>query len=492
MVRDPFNKHEHPVINTISRIFAVLFLAVSGFFIFRVSSSNFLPGKFFWPILIVLIFLNFIFIHITFRRRTNRASLILFDIFATLVSIGLIFSSFKLGELTDFINKNFGNEKKYSVYNVIVNKDSKANKLSDISGSELFTYEEPVKEVSNDELKEAVKNVISDSTLTFRDDLDVVMNRAANLAEAASVVNNGTYESYIAVNEDYADKVKIIGEIKIEIKGVADNDATEPKSTIADSPFLLLISGIDTRTDTMPTRSLSDVNILAAVNPKTKKITLVAIPRDTYVQLHGTTGLKDKLTHSGARGGIDLTVSTIEDFMGINVDRYIRVNFNFVTDLVDNIGGITVTNDLNKTLKLDGCIYKPGDNKVDGKCALRFARERKSYSTGDRHRGENQEQVIIRILEKVSHDKNIINDSGKILSVMNGSFNTNITSDDITALVKMQLDDMSDWKVETYNIDGSGSMTKTYSYPNQNLYVMIPNEKTVTTAKAKILSTLQY
>ena len=491
MIRDPFNKHEFPAVNTVSRLFAVLFMAFSIFFVSRVSSSGFLPAKFFWPILIVLVVLNFFFFLITFRRRTKNKILILFDILTAIISVGLIFSSFKISEFTNFIKDNFDNEKKYSVYNVIVSKESKASKLSDLNGTELFTYEEPVKEISNDDLKKAVKNAIKKSTLTFRDDLDIVMNRAASLTEVGSVVNNGTYESYLSVNEEYADRIKIIGEIKIEITGEADNDKTEPKETIADSPFLLFINGIDTRTGTMPTRSLSDVNILAAVNPQTKKITLVAIPRDTYVQLHGTTGLKDKLTHSGSRGGIDLTVPTVEDLIGLKIDRYIRVNFNFVTDLVDNIGGITVTNDLNKTLKLDGCVYKPGDNQVDGKCALRFARERKSYSTGDRHRGENQEQVIVRILEKVSHDKNIINDSSKILAAMNGSFNTNITSDDISALVKMQLEDMSSWTVESYNINGKGQMAKTYSYPNRNLYVMIADEKTIATAKAKLSETLR-
>jgi LCP family protein required for cell wall assembly len=193
----------------------------------------------------------------------------------------------------------------------------------------------------------------------------------------------------------------------------------------------------------------------------------------------------------GAQGGVELTKSTIEDFIGLKIDRYIRVNFNFVTDLVDNIGGITVTNDLDRTLKLDGCVYQPGDNAVDGKCALRFARERKSYTTGDRHRGENQEQVITKIVDKISHDKAIIADSGKILNVMNGSFNTNISSDDIKALIKMQLSDMSSWKTESYNINGSGSLTKTFSYPNQNLYVMIPDENTIATAKEKLSKTLE-
>ena len=473
---------------TLSCIFAVLSLI----FIIRVALSNFLPAKFFWPLLLVLGILNLAFLHTTFTKGTKKLHTILFDIFASIISIGLVISGLKLNELSGFIDKNFVKEKKYSVYNVIVNKKSKSEKMGDLKGGEIFTYDEPVKEVKNKDLESAIQKEIEGSIVSFRDELDIVMNRAANLEDAGSVVNNGTYESYISVNEDYADKIKIIGEIKIEVK---DNDDSEEEEAINSdldkTPFLLLISGIDTRTGTMPTRSLSDVNILAAVNPKTKNIILSAIPRDMYVQLHGTTGLRDKLTHAGAQGGVELTKSTIEDFIGLKIDRYIRVNFNFVTDLVDNIGGITVTNDLDRTLKLDGCVYQPGDNAVDGKCALRFARERKSYTTGDRHRGENQEQVITKIVDKISHDKAIIADSGKILNVMNGSFNTNISSDDIKALIKMQLSDMSSWKTESYNINGSGSLTKTFSYPNQNLYVMVPDENTVATAKEKLSKNLE-
>ena len=482
---------KNDVFQLISRVFASVFAVASLAFILRVAIANFLPAKFFYPILFVLILLNYIFIHSTRQIEPKRKNLILMDVFATIILLGLGFFCLKLNELTTFINENFKIEQKYSIYNVIVNKDSVVNKMSDLMGSEIFTYEEPVKEVSNAELENAVKNVITDANVSFRDDLDVVMQRAANMHDVASIVNNGTFESYISVNEDYADKVKIIGEIKIKIKDSEKEDAEAIDSKLAEEPFLLLINGIDTRTDTMPTRSLSDVNILAAVNPKTKSITLSAIPRDMYVRLHGTTGLKDKLTHSGARGGVDLTVKTIEDFIDIKIDRYIRVNFNFVTDLVDNIGGITITNDLDRILKLDGCTYTPGENQVDGKCALRFARERKSYTTGDRHRGENQEQVIIRILDKISHDKTIISDSSRILSVMNGSFDTNITSDDIKALVKMQLNDMSSWRTETYNINGSGTLTKTNSYPGQNLYVMIPDENTVNTAREKLNTTLE-
>ena len=158
--------------------------------------------------------------------------------------------------------------------------------------------------------------------------------------------------------------------------------------------------------------------------------------------------------------------------------------------VVDNIGGITVTNDLNRTLYLDGCTYRIGDNNVNGECALRFARERKSYESGDRHRGENQEEVITRIIEKISSDKNIVLDYNKILNSLDGSFDSDIDSDDISALVKMQLDDMSSWTVESYNINGSGAYAKTNSYPGQDLYVMMTDANTVNTAKEKIKATL--
>ena len=483
------NKEKPSRFKLISKTLSLVFVAISAISIYSVAKSNLLPSKYFYPSVAILVILNLLFLHAAFKCRTKIITNLFCNFLIIVISAGLLFANLKFNEITGFINDNFKDTKKYSVYNIIVKKESKTNSPSDLNGTEVFTYEEPVKEVSNEALKEAVKNTISDSTLIFKEDLDTVMERAANMTDVASVINNGTYESYISVNEDYAEKIKIIGEIKIEITGEVDNDVTDAK-TLANTPFILFINGIDTRTGTMPTRSLSDVNIVAAVNPNTKKITLVAIPRDTYVQLHGIGGLKDKLTHSGSRGGVKLTVATIEDFLGIKVDRYIRVNFNFVTGLVDNIGGITVTNDLNRTLKLNGCTYEPGDNEVDGKCALRFARERKSYNTGDRHRGENQEQVITRIIEKVSHDKSIIMDSSKILSALDGSFNSNITADDISALVRMQLNDMSSWKVESYNVNGKGQLTKTNSYPNRNLYVMVPDQNTVNTAKAKINKTL--
>lgn len=481
--------HQPKINRIISAILGLIFAISSIIFIFKVLTFGLLPAKFFYLLFGVLLILNLLYFFLTLRKKAGKIIRIILGILAILFSVGLFLGGLKIDGLNGFLDKNFNDDKKYAIYNVIISKDSSKKSLNDLVGAELFTFEESLPEVSDADLTSATKASIKNSSLVFKNDIETVMSRPLKSTSSASVINNGTFESYLAANEGYEAKIKIIGEIKVEVKNVEKPKADASKN-LAKKPFLLYISGIDTRTGTMPSRSLSDVNILAAINPATKKILLVNIPRDSYVLVHGDNGLRDKLTHAGSRGGLQLSTATIEDLFGLKVDRNIRVNFNFVTKLVDSIGGITVTNDLNRTLTLEGCTYQPGDNAVDGKCALRFARERKSYDSGDRHRGENQQQIITRIINKISSNKSIILGYEKILNAIDGSFESNLTSENITSLVRLQLDEMSPWQVESYNVNGSGRLTKTHSYPNQNLYVMDIDQTTLSTAKAKLETVL--
>ena len=481
--------HQPKINRIISAILGLIFAISSIIFIFKVLTFGLLPAKFFYLLFGVLLILNLLYFFLTLRKKAGKIIRIILGILAILFSVGLFLGGLKIDGLNGFLDKNFNDDKKYAIYNVIISKDSSKKSLNDLVGAELFTFEESLPEVSDADLTSATKTSIKNSSLVFKNDIETVMSRPLKSTSSASVINNGTFESYLAANEGYEAKIKIIGEIKVEIKAV-EKPKTDVSKNLAKKPFLLYISGIDTRTGTMPSRSLSDVNILAAINPATKKILLVNIPRDSYVLVHGDNGLRDKLTHAGSRGGLQLSTATIEDLFGLKIDRNIRVNFNFVTKLVDSIGGITVTNDLNRTLTLEGCTYKPGDNAVDGKCALRFARERKSYDSGDRHRGENQQQIITRIINKISSNKSIILGYEKILSAIDGSFESNLTSENITSLVRLQLDEMSPWRVESYNVNGSGRLTKTHSYPNQNLYVMDIDQTTLSTAKTKLEAVL--
>ena len=307
------------------------------------------------------------------------------------------------------------------------------------------------------------------------------------------VADSSYYETQIANDQEFESKVKVID--TIEIKEEKKEKEQESNKNVTQSSFLIYISGIDTRTNSMPARSLSDVNILMAVNPDNKKILLVHTPRDYYVQLHGTTGLPDKLTHAGTKkGGVKMAKATMEDLYDTKADFYIRVNFKAVIKLVDAIGGIDIYNDQNYTVKTyteSSCVFKPGMNtNVKGKCALAFARERHAYKTGDKHRGENQEQVLTRIIEKITSSTVLLNKYTDILKSLEGSFETDMSTEKITSLVKMQLDDMSKWNFETHNVTGKGAMEYTYSYPRQKLSVMKPDYDTVNIAKNKIKEVL--
>ena len=158
--------------------------------------------------------------------------------------------------------------------------------------------------------------------------------------------------------------------------------------------------------------------------------------------------------------------------------------------LVNAIDGIDIYSDKAFRAWTDyGCRIPKGDIHLDGRCALAFARERMTYATGDRHRVENQQNVFAAILKKVTSIQYIVN-YPKLLSAIEGTFQTSLSYEEITGFAKMQMNTMKSWEIEQYSVNGSGGMQPTYSMGSQPLYVMIPDQSTVDEAIAKITETL--
>ena len=111
---------------------------------------------------------------------------------------------------------------------------------------------------------------------------------------------------------------------------------------ITKEPFVIYLSGVDTRGE-LTENARSDVNILAAVNPVTKRVALINTPRDYYVDLAGTDS-KDKLTHAGLYG-VETSMATLGNLYGVNVDHYIRINFAGFISIIDALGGVDVYSD---------------------------------------------------------------------------------------------------------------------------------------------------
>ncbi len=462
---------------------SIVLLVILGYFIYE---ANVLPAKYFFAITIM--FVIFLSIHgiLVLKKKTRTWVLVILNVLAILFMCGETFAIFKINDMITFLKENLNAHYETNVYNIIVNKESNYETLEDIKNQTIKT----VKDMEDISLFEKSVKEKLNGNIEYEENISELLTKVTEEKEMVLIVNSGNYDAMIDVDKEYESKVKIIDTITIKI----ELENTNTGLNVTKDPFVVYLSGIDTRSSYLPSRSLSDVNMVLAINPKTKHILMIHIPRDYYVQIHGTTGLKDKLTHAGTIGGVELSMSTIEDLLEIDLPYYVRVNFNAVVNLVDAIGGININSDVDYSFRCwtdHGCTFHPGLNSVGGRCALAFARERYAYSTGDRHRGENQEQVLQLVINKITSSSTLISNYNEILNALSGTFQTNLTMEEITSLVKMQINDMSGWKMESVNVDGTGAYKPTHSYPNQNLYVMDPKMETVEKAINKLNEVLE-
>ena len=251
----------------------------------------------------------------------------------------------------------------------------------------------------------------------------------------------------------------------------------EPEG-ITNTPFLVYIAGSDTRSHYLYS-SRNDVNILAVVNPVTKQVLLINTPRDYFVKNPAGNDIRDKLTHCGIYG-VENSALALGNLYGDRVDYYAQINFDGFKTFIDAIGGVTVYSDV--SFKAGQTYISKGENQLNGEQALAFARERYNLSGGDVSRGENQMKVIRAVIQKMTSGTTVITRYAEILDSLKGMFSTNITMDEISQLVKMQLGDMESWDILTYSVGGYGDMEITYSDPGRELYVMWPDNEDVAKA----------
>jgi polyisoprenyl-teichoic acid--peptidoglycan teichoic acid transferase len=287
-------------------------------------------------------------------------------------------------------------------------------------------------------------------------------------------------ENYPWFNADF----DVLWTIEREIKR---DDITKEVSVDKDS-FIVLISGIDIN-GRISLRSRSDVNILMVVNPKKGTISLVSIPRDMYVPFSCQNDALDKLTHTGIYG-INCTVQTIENFVDIDINYYVRMNFTSFIKIIDVIGDIEVYSSYNFTTTGGLHTFVKGMNTLNSEQALAFARERKVFEEGDVQRGLNQQEVIKSVIKKLI-SPNTLTKIDKIVSSVAKSIDTNLDPADLQKLIALQIDKSIDWKFSSYHISGTESRKETYSVPGQKLFVVLPSSESVDLTREVILKAMR-
>lgn len=459
--------------NIVGIISGVLLFIVTTIFIVILKKLDVIPDKYFMLLvaasyIVTIITDIFLFIssdNIVFKLFKGLAYIV-----TILMIVGYSCGIYYLNKTTHFMNNLNTIKKEITSYYIIVMKESKYDEISDLYGKNLTYYEGTSQEVLS-----KIRLELNYSTVKNIDSLkDRLYTAKTDSILVSDLIKEDLEEKYT----DFSERTRVLKTIDIT-KNVED---ITKKVSIKNTSFNVLISGMDSY-GTINKTTRNDVNMIATVNPNTNKVLLTSIPRDYYVQLHGKTGYKDKLTHAGIYG-INTVVQTIEDLFGIDINYYVRVNFTTVESLVNTIGPIEIYSD--KAMSLDGCKYVVGTNTVNGKCALRFARERHSYVEGDNHRIKNQQEVIKGIFNKLSKSAMVVTDYTSILDSLDGKFATNMDMKDITAFIKYELEDITKYEILDTQVTGTGSMELTYSYPHQKLYVMFPSEQSVESAKEYI------
>lgn len=194
-------------------------------------------------------------------------------------------------------------------------------------------------------------------------------------------------------------------------------------------PFSLLVLGIDEREGD---RGRSDTIIVLTINPNKNSVKMLSIPRDTRTEIVGYK-MEDKINHAYAFGGVEMATATIEHFLDIPIDYYMKINMEGFKEIVDAVGGVTVNNDLE--FSSDGTYFPKGNITLNGEKALAFSRMRYEDPRGDFGRQLRQRLIIQAVIKEGASLSSLAN-YRNIFSALGNNIKTDLTFDEMVDIQK--------------------------------------------------------
>ena len=192
----------------------------------------------------------------------------------------------------------------------------------------------------------------------------------------------------------------------------------------------ILLLGVDAsqNDNDLWTGTRTDTIILVNIDPKTKSVNAISIPRDSKVYLPDNNGIQ-KINAAHAIGGIGMTIRTVEDTLGVRVDKYIMVHDNAVKAIVEALGGVDVYvekpmryHDYAGKLHID---LPKGNTVLNGKQAVGYLRYRKD-GLGDIGRTQRQQWFMRSLFEKL-HSPQVITKIPEVLNICNTYVKTDMS-----------------------------------------------------------------
>lgn len=480
-------KEQNKVLRGIGIALSILLVVASFYLLYQLIKINVLPTKLLFLITIIFVLLDAIFALLLCYYTRAVVSKIICVVITLVLILGSCLGGYYISK-TGSLLTNITNVTKHAknTVSVVVKQSSDIKNKSQLNGLSVGTLRTIGTQGSSKALKELSKDGIVMNQSEY-DSLSSMLEAFYN-GEVDSIIINESSRSQILDMESYADfdnNTRVVYQTSYKVE---NTDKANAVTDITSKPFNVLISGSDTRGG-FDKNGRSDVIMVATINPKTSTILLTSVPRDFYVTTACDAadgcmqGALDKITHTGIHG-TNTTKRTVEQLLGVEINYTFKVGFDTVTDLVDALGGVDVYVEPGYAVSTSTFSVHEGVNHLDGQHALAYARERYSYTEGDRQRTKNQQQVLMGIVNEATKPS-VITKYASIMDAMANTFSTTMSNEEISDLIKHQINNNPKWKMEQYMVDGTGD-TLMCAELGDAASVMVPDQSTVKIAKDKI------
>lgn len=241
-----------------------------------------------------------------------------------------------------------------------------------------------------------------------------------------------------------------LGQITNDLPYIGDSNSNNEGKTSEDKSaedgFVnILCMGFDEE------ETLTDVMMLVSLNKATNQVSILQIPRDTYVEVGATGKMNQVYSQAGDEASIQNVVKVINEKFYLSVDHYVTIGCDDIVEIVDKIGGIPIDVPERIIYAADK-IIEPGEQVLDGEQAEWFVRYRKAYAMGDLGRAHTQ-RIFLAACMKKAKDLGL----SQVVSLIPSVY-TNVSTD-------MSVGQMSDMAKLFINVD----------LANCNMY-MLPGE----------------
>ena len=436
-------EEKKPKIRIVLLIFLILALLTSGFLIYEIfllSSIETLIRYIVIGILLLIDLILFFRVRNASRKRkkkrSKRIGLISFMILYSLICFALGFViAYAYGQLSSL-------NKKYVTYtsDLVVMSDNEAEDIKDIKDYTIGILKDkksPDGYIIPQEMIDENKLQDDNEIKKYGDYSSMLVDLYAGEVDAIFITDNyvdmfSNVTGYENVKTDT--KIILSKSKKMKKSDTSEQELSSSGKSLTE-PFTMLLMGIDSTDEVLEKNAIAngDTLILITFNPKTLNATMISIPRDSYVPIAcWSDKAENKITHA-AGYGTDCMMQTIEDYFGVNIDYYAKINFKGLVKLVNAVGGVEVNVDADQTLCTDDssrggqvCI-KPGLQTLNGEQALVYARNRKQLANGDFGRGLHQQEIVMALIDKIK-DIDKVSTFTKILDTISNSMDTNLTT----------------------------------------------------------------